>query len=302
MRTSPHSTANNLSRNFSDRINCCNVIRILEITLTNSEQSHPDEEVSRKTKNLIQFFNSLSRKAKQSHFGKINSWVLNFLIMTDNFVKKSIILATFALFGFGILSAIDMEMTEGVNANLLIEAGETEVFVMNNQGLTMFVYSTVDNYSSLNTSFIAIDSTINLNVEPCTEMECETPGYQYVKNYDDYFLVGMINSEEADGVFYASNNGTESLIIIQGYQSDILHQTIIGDIAYEVTLRLFTTCIFGLMFALLSYFVRDFFIGRLDKIAETRKCPNCSGLGRRNGGFCRSCNGIGTIYYLTSNK
>jgi len=256
------------------------------------------EEIEKKTNTAIRFTRSMGFRLKVSHFGALNTGIITTIVMMKSGgqrVSFYLILLIFASIG---LTIIDDEFVNGVHADVTIEQGESDLLsVRMNDNPTLLYSSTPD----LNLSSITIyseDRQKPVDIFSCQYPGCpQEAGYQHVRDREGFVLVGTVGTNPTD-LITITNNHNSTIVVSQGYQSNILHNSALGNFVFETGERTGVLFLIALISLPLTHFLSKKFISRLNRYVAETDCTSCNKKGQIGGGICRSCNGFGVLFSL----
>ena len=260
------------------------------------------EDIDEKTAVAMQFFRSLPKESRRSHYGFVNRLMLTIIIMMSDLIKKTALLGILAILFIILVENFDDYYTEGTHPDLVIQPGSEGVLSVRMFDNPTLIYFESSVQINENISIQSIEYNNNLSISPCqnsTNEDCIADKYSTVIDYPGYVLYGIIDTSEED--FISMYNPTnQTAIITQGYQSKYLHDSPIAEFIYETTQKAIISILLIIFLPLVVDWLSKKLIQGLDKNITEKGCTSCKSSGKKSGGICRSCNGIGVLYSLSS--
>jgi len=261
-------------------------------------QDETIDEIAEKTNTAIKFTRSMDFRTKVSHFGVLNTGMITTIgLMKSGGQKVSFYLIVLVVVSIG-LTVVDEQFVNGAHPDAVVEPGQSDLLSVRMNENPTLLYSTTDDINLSSIIIFSEDRQESVEVISCEKSLCpEGDGYQHVKDRDGFVLVGTLATNPTDLITIA-NNHNSTIIVSQGYQSSILHDSTLGNFVYETGNRVALLFLIALISLVPTHFLSKKFISRLSRYVGETACTSCNQKGTIGRGICRNCNGIGVLFSL----
>lgn len=261
-------------------------------------QDESIDEIADRTNTAIKFTRSMGFRTKVRHFGVLNTGMLTAIHLIKSGGQKVTVYLLLLIFVSIGLTFIDGQFVNGAHPDSIIQPGQSDLLSIRMNENPTLLYSTTGEVNLSLLTIFSENSQDSVEVISCEKTPCpKDAGYQHVRGRDGFILVGIVLTNPTDLVSIA-NNQNSTIIISQGYQSSLLHNSALGNFVYETTSRMWTLVFIAACSLPLTYFLSKKFISRLNRYVEETSCTKCNQNGTKGRGICRNCNGLGVLFYL----